>query len=427
MTVSPARSAAFDILLKIETDHAFSSVLLPAAEEKLSPKDRGLCHDLTLGVLRRQLYLDRVIEGFTKGKRLDTEILVALRLGLYQLFYLDRIPDYSAINESVALVQRAKKTSAKGFVNAVLRRATREEPQLVYADRIDQASIETSHPRWLLEKWINDIGEADAIKLAETNNQIPAMAFRLTAKGVKSDPEITRNFPKSGITDNAFISDGDSSKLADLAEKGLIYFQDEGSQLVGQAAAAVAGRSLLDVCAAPGSKTTQIASITSAHITAGDLHWPRVEFLRNSGRAQGIESVNVVQYDAETELPFEDHSFDCVLVDAPCTGTGTIRHNPEIRYLLKPGDFEELSSKQLRILLNASKMARTGGQLIYSTCSLEPEENEAVCSAFLDMTSGFRVEKAEVPERLLLNSGYARTLPHRDGVDGFFIAVFTRV
>ena len=151
MKISPARIAAFDILLRVENDRAFSSVLLPAFEEGLSPADRGLCHELVLGTLRRQIYLDRAIDTLSHGKRLDIAVRVAVRLGLYQLLYLDRIPDHSAVNESVNLIQRAKKTSAKGFVNAILRRAVRELPAVNYADDLERLSVETSHPRWLLE------------------------------------------------------------------------------------------------------------------------------------------------------------------------------------------------------------------------------------------------------------------------------------
>src|SRR6187549_2845192 len=151
MKISPARTAAFDILMRVETERAFSSVLLPIAESELSPIDRPLCHELTLGTLRRQIYLDRVIGHFANGKKLDTEVRIALRLALYQLLYLDRVPNHAAIDESVNLVKRAKKTSAAGLVNAVLRRASREPVDLTFVDDFDRLAVETSHPRWLIE------------------------------------------------------------------------------------------------------------------------------------------------------------------------------------------------------------------------------------------------------------------------------------
>jgi len=195
MKISPARIAAFDILLRVENDRAFSSVLLPAFEEGLSPADRGLCHELVLGTLRRQIYLDKVIDTLSDGKRLDVAVRIAIRLGLYQLLFLDRVPDHSAVNESVNLIQRAKKTSAKGFVNAILRRAVRELPALNYADDLERLSAETSHPRWLLEKWTAEFGWEETALIANANNQVPAQAFRsIDGSPISVDTSIPSKF-----------------------------------------------------------------------------------------------------------------------------------------------------------------------------------------------------------------------------------------
>jgi 16S rRNA (cytosine967-C5)-methyltransferase len=428
MKISPARAAAFDILLRIETEQAFSSVLLPGYEDKLPERDRGLCHEITLGTLRQQMYLDRVIDHLTKGRKLDPDVRVALRIGLYQVIFLDRIPQYSAINESVNLVQRAKKSSAKAFVNAVLRGYTRSPISLEFSDEVDRFSVETSHPKWLLEKWIAYFG-LDATKdLAAKNNAPAPLAFRFTADEGR-DLAGTR-IEKSIYVDACLIAETATPELLSAATNGEIYFQDEGSQLVGSAVKIRRGARFLDVCAAPGSKTTQVAlraQNTAGLLAAGDVHWPRVEFLRENCRRQGAGEVNVLQYDAESSLPFAENSFDVVLVDAPCSGTGTIRSNPEIRYFFKPEDLAELSSKQLRILKNASKLVRPGGTLIYSTCSLEREENEEVAQWFLKENDGFRVARPEVTDRFITPEGFARTFPHRDGLDGFFIATFERL
>jgi len=434
MKISPARTAAFDVLLRIETEKAFSSHLLAAYEENLSTRDRSLCHELTLGILRRQIYLDRLIDQFS-GKRLDAAVRIALRLGLYQIYFLDKIPHHSAINESVNLAQRAKKTSAKGLVNAVLRRATREPVKFDLADEIEQVSVETSHPAWLLEKWVGEFGWEEMARLAVANNRIPETAFRFTRNFQHRDRwEREENIRASEYVDGCFIADGPSDQLRKAAAAGDIYFQDEASQMVAAAVQLRSGSRFLDVCASPGSKTTQIAecglriadSSGPTQFFAGDLHWNRVEFLRENCLRQGVGFVNIVQYDAERSLPFADEAFDSVLVDAPCSGTGTIRHNPEIRYFLKPDDFAELQDKQLRILKNASKLVTSGGTLVYSTCSLEREENEAVCEAFLRDNADFRLVKPNVPERFLTELGFARTFPQRDDMDGFFVAKFTR-
>lgn len=417
MKISPARIAAFEILTKIETEKAFSSVLLPLYEEKLADVDRGLCHEITLGVLRKQLYLDKLIEKLTNGKKLDRSVKVILRIALYQLKFLDRIPAHAAINEAVNLTQRAKKTSAKGFVNAVLRRFTRENIELKFKDVIERISIETSHPRWLIEKWNAEFGSEETEKLAIANNTTPKMNFRFT---VKTTDAVKKSLENGEV---------DTKYLRELAESGKIYFQDEGSELVGKAVALKENESFFDVCAAPGSKTTQISN-SEFHQTnlfvAGDLYWNRVKVLQENCRKQGARFVNILRYDAENSLPFAEGSFDVVLLDAPCSGTGTIRHNPEIRYFLAEKDFAELSLKQRTILKNASKLVKHGGRMIYSTCSLEMEENEQICREFLAENETFYQLRPAVHENYLTAEDFARTFPQRDNIDGFFIAVFAK-
>lgn len=419
MKISPSRIAAFEILSKIETERSFSSVLLPIAEEKLEPKDRALCHELTLGTLRRQIYLDRIIEQLTRGKKLDSAVRVILRIALYQLIFLDKIPAHAAINDSVNLVQMVKKTSAKGFVNAVLRRFTREKIELEFADETEKISVETSHPKWLIERWIGQFGFHETARLAEANNETPKLSFRFTAKTTDA---IREAFTKENIPT-------DKKYLRELAENGKIYFQDEGSQLIGNAVDLNENDRFLDVCAAPGSKVTQIQNSQfkiQNLIAAGDFYWQRVKVLQENCFRQGAANINILQYDAEKALPFADESFDVVLIDAPCSGTGTIRHNPELRYFLEEKDFSELADKQRKILNNASKLIKSGGRIIYSTCSLEKEENEEVCAEFLAENGGFRLVDPNVSPAFLTPEGFARTFPQRDKMDGFFIAVFEK-
>lgn len=438
--VSPARVAVFEALRKIEEEKAFSSIVLPALEDDLRENDRGLCHEITLGVIRHRILLDRQIEKLT-GKpagKFDLAVLLALRIGLYQLFFLDRIPARAAINESVNLVHRAKKRSAAGLVNAVLRRAAGEGvPALDFADRTEKISVETSHPRWLVEKWIKQFGLAETEQLARANNQMPQLAFRPTAKSDFSPSDLLRRPGLAGLVErsanveNCFLTSGSSEILRELAGRGEIYFQDEASQLVAAAVRLKDDEKFLDVCAAPGSKTTLIGAglkeAGTSLLIAGDLYFPRVKFLRENCVDQKVENVSVMQYDAEWSLPFADHSFDVVLLDAPCSGTGTIRHNPEIRFFLKENDFADLSGKQLGILQNASKLVKSGGRLIYSTCSLEHEENEAVIETFLAENKRFAKAFPAVPEKFLTAEGFARTFPHRDRMDGFFIVLLEAV
>jgi 16S rRNA (cytosine967-C5)-methyltransferase len=424
--ISPARLAAFDILLRIEREKAFSAILLPFYEERLELKDRALCHELTLGVLRRQIYLDRLIDRYSVQK-LDPEVRIALRLGLYQLLFLDKIPPYSAINESVNLVARARKRSAKGFVNAILRRASREPQNLTISDPIEKIAVETSHPQFLIEKWISQFGLDQAEDLAVANNEPPRSDFRRTAKTTDRTFKQLEDEPAEGAaaqTDRQISKSPipDPQALRDLADQGEIYFQDAASQLVGQAVELQPGELFLDVCAAPGSKLTQVAAAVEQKVIGGDLHYPRVAQIAKSARQQGVSNISLVQHDAEQGLPFADETFDVILLDAPCSGTGTIRHNPEIRYHLRENDFAELSAKQLKILENASKALKRGGRLIYSTCSLEPEENETVIENFLGLHPTFTRAEIHALTKFRTPDGFARTFPHRDGMDGFFIA-----
>ncbi|HEX9960512.1 MAG TPA: 16S rRNA (cytosine(967)-C(5))-methyltransferase RsmB [Pyrinomonadaceae bacterium] len=435
MKISPARLASFEILGKIEKEKAFSSVLLPLYEEKLETKDRALCHRLTLGVLRQKIHLDRIVQAFSKTKiaKLDVEVLNALRLGLYQLLFLDKIPDFSAINESVNLVRLAKKTSAKGFVNAVLRRATREKPELKFSDETERVSVETSHPRWLIENWIRQFGFDETEKLAKSNNETPRLVFRLTAKSGEKTAEILRklgvDLSESEIAAGAWRVEKANEMLFTYASEGKIYFQEESSQLVVESLNLQANEKFLDVCAAPGSKFTKIQNSKfkiQNFAVAGDLHEHRLRFLKQSAANQGVKNLNLAAYDAENALPFADETFDCVLLDAPCTGTGTIRHNPEIRYFLTEKDFAELQEKQLAILKNASKTLKKGGRLVYSTCSLERVENEAVIEKFLAENAEFEKTGLNLKNKFLTAEGFARTFPQRDETDGFFIAALRK-
>lgn len=436
MAISPARLAAFDILLKVELGTGSSSELLAESARVLGDRDRTLCHEITLGTIRRQMFLDAAIAQKTKKQRLDVEVVIALRLGLYQLLFLDRVPDHSVINDSVELVRRAKKTSAKGFVNAILRRFTREKIDLEFADEIERVSVETSHPRWLLEKWTGLFGFEMATSIAWANERQPLTAFRRTVKGRDRGVDLNEvlepgTFRRSEVVADGFLADRMPPQLRQLEEEHLIYFQDEASQMVGSLVNSFEGKRILDVCASPGSKTGQIGVTVLDEsrrpmIVAGDISRKRAEFLKSNIAAQGQTGANVLQYDAETGLPFADGVFDLILVDAPCSGTGTIRHNPEIRYRLSPADFALHADRQKRILSNVARVLSPNGVVIYSTCSLETEENEDVVYAFLAGHTDFRVTTPQLPARFLTERGFARTFPSRDDMDGFFVAVLTR-
>jgi 16S rRNA (cytosine967-C5)-methyltransferase len=449
MPLSPARRAALEILRRVEVESAYASSLLATMDERLRDDDRGLCHELVLGVLRWQSWLDRALEHFANRRMesVDLPVRLALRLGLYQLRFLSRIPPSAAVNESVNLVRAAGLKSAATFANAVLRRATREpdyDPVASVSDPVEKLALETSHPSWLIGRWVNAIGFAEAAALARANNEPAPVAFRLTAKATRKKGEGQRiineltaagvELRPSKIAPSSWRVIGHRpALLRSLTSDGLIYLQDEASQLVGHLLDAQPGDRVLDVCAAPGSKTTHIGALAPrAMIVAGELYEHRARILRELAATQGNDSIQVVVADATVELPFANASFDRVLVDAPCSGTGTLRRNPEIRWRIQPSDIAELSSKQGRILAHATEMVRPGGILLYSTCSLERDENEDVVAEFVKEHAGFdqlRLPNARIldaPDDLATASGASRTWPHRHDVDGFFMIGFQR-
>lgn len=437
--VSPARRAAFEILRRVEEEGAFASVLLVAGGEELRAEDRALTYELVMGVLRWQLWLDRLIEHYSgrSAGKLDAPVRRALRLGLYQLRKLTRIPASAVVNESVNLVYRARLRSAGGFINAVLRRATSEpgyDPAASISDAVERIAVETSHPAWLIERWTSAFGFAETEKFARSNNESPTVAFRLTAKVVE-DALVLERLRAAGallipsrLAPQAWRARGAGPLVRELAREGMIYLQDEASQLVTHVLDAQAGERVLDVCAAPGSKTTHIAGGTKdqALVVAGDLYEHRLRTVREACARQGLKSVRAVAYDATRPLPFEGGLFDRVLVDAPCTGTGTLRRNPEIRWRITAKDIADLADRQKLIISNASMLVRPGGRLVYSTCSVEYEENEGVVAAFLEENSDFKRDATGFPDPLVTPDGAARTWPQRDGADGFFITAFKR-
>ena len=441
MTISPARRSAFEILRRVETENAYASVLLASLDDRMSDADRALCHELVMGVLRRRLWLDRTLEHFANRplEKLDLAARLALEMALYQLRFLTRIPPSAAVNESVNLVRTARVKSAATFVNAVLRRATREpdfDPTSIIDDRFEKLAIETSHPRWLIERWASAFGFEEGKSFAHANNQTPPLSFRLTSRALTtkdSRAEVFKAIENGGgainpseIVCDAWCVRGATSAARRLVSDGLIYFQDEASQLVAQVLDAHANEHVLDIAAAPGSKATQIAMLVpDATVLAGDLHDHRVVTMRRLAAAQGAK-LHLLVHDATRALPFPPASFDRVLLDAPCSGTGTLRRNPEIRYRLKPEDIVELSAQQLLMLGNAADLVRPGGRLVYSTCSVEIEENENVIHQFLTRNKDFARINIDAPDGLTTAHGDVRTWPHRQGTDGFFITSLER-
>lgn len=442
-SVSPARRRAYDILRRVETERGYASVLLAGAESDLSREDRALAQDIVLGVLRWQRSLDYFIGCYSERPigRFDLSVLIALRIGLYQLRYLTRVPQSAAVNESVNLVKRARAASAGGLVNAVLRKAASslaDKAGQGIEDLLERTSVELSHPRWLLERWQAALGAEESQRLAVANNAPATTAFRINTLQITADEAATQLRAKGLITRESevalgafVVESGPASAIAEAAQQGLIYVQDQASQLVSILLEPVSGHRVLDLCAAPGSKASHIASLTGgkAWIIACDRHPQRLNSLLATCKRLGIDSVDAIALDATQPLPFVERAltFDRVLLDAPCSGTGTLRGNPEIKWRLSPDDISRLAELQLSLLGRAALPVARAGRLVYSTCSIEREENEAVIDLFLRKGAPFRIVRPAACADVITSEGFVRTFPHRHGTDGFFAAVLERV
>ncbi|MGH7839239.1 MAG: 16S rRNA (cytosine(967)-C(5))-methyltransferase RsmB, partial [Candidatus Binataceae bacterium] len=443
-----ARTIAFDALLRVETEAAYASELLHARlNAKVSARDAALATEIVMGALRSQRLLDFFIELYT-GKKLaalDVEVLIALRIGIYQLRHLTRIPASAAVDESVELVKRARKHSAASLVNAVLRRAASESAkpveEFLSADlsAADTMGLRHSHPTWLVERWLKRLGRERTVALLETNNEAPR---RVCAQGAPEFPEeVMRSLAAAGVEfesgrlarDAITIRSGDVAKTKAF-QNGWISFQDEASQIIPLLLDVKAGELVLDVCAAPGGKTMALARAAGpgALVVAADLRENRLRAMRERLAKAGVSNVKMVALDGTAPLPFRG-KFDRILVDAPCSGTGTLARNPEIRWKLKEDDLRELHARQVMLLNSALECLTPGGRLVYSTCSLEPEENEDVVSETLNAHPEFRAIAAEIPsgalaegvriETLVDDNGAFRTFPPLHFADGFFATV----
>lgn len=447
MSISPARAVAFDILLRVEQQAAYASELLHSSQyEKLSAADHGLATELVMGVLRWRSCLDEEIGRFSDKaiEKLDLEVLTALRLAAYQVMFLDRMPERAAVHESVELVKRARKKSAVPFANAVLRKLAAaslakagqvretETPVLEDAAGLSQRF---AHPLWLVERWVGQFGLDTTRKICAYNQSPPETSIRLAdlAAEIELKKEGIELGPGYLLASARRVRSGNITVTRTFAT-GRVAIQDEASQLV--ALLVGKGSRILDCCAAPGGKTRIVAARNpDAQVVALELHPHRVRLLRKLVPNKNVEVIHsdVLEYKAEP-------AFDRILTDVPCSGTGTLAHNPEIKWRLEPPDLLDLQSRQLAILRAAMLYATPGARLVYSTCSLERDENETVIEMALAVEPTFRVldcrtelQQMQAQGELVLKdvdslvSGrFARTLPGIHPCDGFFVAVLQK-
>jgi 16S rRNA (cytosine967-C5)-methyltransferase len=459
MSISRARTIAFDILLRVANQNAYADeVLRSELDSTVKTEDAGLATELALGVLRWQRLLDFVIDRHLKksARTTDFEVRIALRLGVYQLLFLDRVPARAAVHESVELVKRARKRSAATLVNAILRRAA-QEPFTGYspADGVvrlfpkdlplsERLGIQYSHPTWIVERWLRIYGETRARSLLQANNHVPALSVYLLDPQRSEEAMVSLrrtgcHIQPGRLLRDAWILEAGNPAASEAVRQGWVAIQDEASQAVAHLVAPSPGNTVLDLCAAPGGKTLLLARAAGAtgRVIAADLHKNRVRAMQERFELAGVRNVETIVMDGTQPLPFV-RAFDRILVDVPCSGTGTLARHPEIRWKLRSEDLKDLHDRQARLLRNALPHLAPGGRLVYSTCSLEPEENEFVVREVLGaLGDTFRIaDPGNVIESILQESvraenvvcadGFFRTFPPEHGTDGFFAAVIER-
>jgi 16S rRNA (cytosine967-C5)-methyltransferase len=454
--IAPARLAAYEVLRAVSSGRLDLPAALSQVRSRLpDERDRALAGEIATGTLRWQGAFDAIIEAFAKRpvQKLDPEVLDIVRMTAFQLLHLDRIPASAAVNDAVALTGKVGKRSAAGLVNAILRRLSRERDRLpllpkpkkeagtfsekvpasFYEESLDYLETTLSHPRWLVARWLDRYGLDDAERWALFDNAPAPLTLRantlrvsrdvlaeqLTSHNVVTEP--TR-FAPHGLT----VRHGNPLATA-LADAGLFFVQDESSQLVAELVGVTAGERILDACASPGGKTTAMAAAMGNRgvIVATDLRGRRVDLLARTVQTLGATCAKVVQADASVALPFRV-SFDAVLLDAPCSGLGTLRRDPDIRWRRAEDELKRFAEVQLQMLHRVSEIVGPGGRVIYATCSSEPEENENVVQEFLVSHREFEQATDRIPIRFVTTGGHFRTLPFRDELESFFAAILVK-
>jgi ribosomal RNA small subunit methyltransferase RsmB len=451
-SVSPARKAAFQILLAVEQGVSHSDDLLHEKQvSKLSAADRNLATALVLGVLRWQIRLDAEIKKLVKkpGARMDPEVLTALRMGAFQLLHLDRIPARAAIDESVELTKHAGHRFASGMVNAVLRKLSTAQLIAGEEKNASELALAQAHPQWLVDRWVQAYGLQEAAAICRHGQQQPDLTVRIV--GADAEMELVDAGvvlgPAQLVASARNVIGGDVIATAAFRE-GKVRFQDEGSQLIAEIAVSAANESgrrpekILDACAAPGGKTLILVERNpESHIVACDASEQRHAQLCKRLR----KFSNYVECrHADASKLVQDENFDLALVDVPCSGTGTLGRNPEIRHRLHMDDLPRQAERQRAILNAVLRSVRSGGRVVYSTCSLEPEENDWVVAAALAVNPAVRLMSlepiigkmaasevltksgAEQLSKYITKDGALRLLPSALGTDGFFVALFER-
>jgi 16S rRNA (cytosine967-C5)-methyltransferase len=443
MSKKNVRNLALDVLVDIEKKRAYSHLSLHHTIEtnKLSPQDVALLTELVYGTIQRRDTLDYYLQPFIKGK-IEHWVRMLLRMSLYQMIYLDRIPDRAVLFEAVEIAKRRGHRGIASLVNGVLRSIQRQGVRSFdeVKDDLERLAVATSHPLWLVRRWVEQFGWDETKRMCETNNLPPEQTARVNTTRATVEEVIARlkqedidAVPSSVVPEGIKMTNGNAAKT-NVFHEGLITIQDESSMLVAYALSPNETDVVLDCCAAPGGKTTHIAERMNGRgrVVALDIHDHKVNLIEQQAKRLHLSNIEAKQLDSrQAYTQFHDETFDRILVDAPCSGLGVIRRKPEIKYAKNETDVAQLADIQLDILRAVAPLLKRGGTLVYSTCTVDREENEQVIAKFLhehpqyerDETLASRLPSSVAP---YVHDGMLQLLPHYVCSDGFFIATLKR-
>lgn len=432
------RETAYRLLYRIEKENAYSDRVLAGNEMSgLERRDRLFVRELVQGAIRWQMRLDHIIDTYynKRSAELETDLRLILRMGLYQALFMDAVPDWAAVNETVSLAVDMRGKKAAGLVNAIMRRFQREGEPAVGEGDAERISVSLSHPEWLIGRWVDAFGTEDAEKIARAG--IEKHPVFVTSTGQDEDSDALTAFlnehgftakPVEGMPGYCALERADGFFESEAFRSGNIFVQDPASGMAALLLDPQPGERVLDLCAAPGGKTLSITGkmSDSGTVTALDRNESRLRLVRRAADRAGFVSVETVAGDATDYGERDGLIFDRVLVDVPCSGTAVLSKRPEMKWRLKPDDPERLSAIQTQILDNAARRVKKGGVLVYSTCTLEHEENVDNIKSFLDRTTGFELDWDSRMERFRTEYGHL-ILPHQMEGTGAFAARIRRI
>ncbi|MED2010437.1 MULTISPECIES: 16S rRNA (cytosine(967)-C(5))-methyltransferase RsmB [Brevibacillus] len=446
MAKKGARDIALDVLNRVEEHQSYSNLELKHVlnREELRAPDAGLVTELVYGTIQRRLTLDTALDRFIRGKKVQTWVKNLLRLSLYQIRFLDRIPDRAVVHEAVEIAKRRGHQGIASMVNGVLRNALRSPDlwdKLGSGDDAARLSIEQSHPEWLVRRWAGQYGIEETRRILESNNRPPRTSIRVnTLKSTRDEllGKLREQFSAvepSVVSPDGLVMEGGHAAGTEWFRQGLFTVQDESSMLVAPALAADPGMRVLDACAAPGGKTTHIAALMQnrGEIIASDVHPHKRDLIAQNAKRLGITIIEPIVSDALHLGEKKLGTFDRILLDAPCTGFGVIRRKPDLKWNKTPDDVKAIAELQYKLLESVAALLAPGGLLVYSTCTIEPEENQLIVQRFVKNHPAFELDRtladdlpASVRDKIDTTEGFVQVLPHHFESDGFFIARLKR-